>query len=511
MIPLTFPMLGSGSDAVSKDPVEVSLSSACPTCLTVWAPNAEGCATGRPSHSQGIAIGCEDGTVYILQTIPLSKRRFSESSPTFPLEVTSPSRGTSPLRYPGLGGSTSRSASPSSNKSNSSPFHVSRSRIVSSVSTEQVEAPKNYVDFDEEPDKLKGMLMGRGVKEKSHGDSLSPNVDRSNVSEKCSRSPSKHRPRALSPASSVKSSLSPPSPLSQSFLPVTVSQDMNEVAPVSLKYHFFPSRFGYLHPIIAMQPYDADHIVCLQQTGCITILTTVDGTCAASTSVDQNGVLTSHSDSLSKAPATWIWKSLSVFRSEKTNIIFACASRNVVHASGYSSDPSEDASEDQSRISMFEIRVGWGDDLAELSIQKIEDWCVDGRVDSVGFLQEVYDSFTLFHVSSLRRLTLQTLSFVNTPSPAESPIPDQGSNTTLPLPNPFKALQALSRERVSETEGCTQTPGRVLFGEELDIGEIAVDGPILGVRTVSLGTVARAVFWSGSEFSASFSSCPYFL
>lgn len=267
MIPLTFPMLGSGSDAVSKDPVEVSLSSACPTCLTVWAPNAEGCATGRPSHSQGIAIGCEDGTVYILQTIPLSKRRFSESSPTFPLEVTSPSRGTSPLRYPGLGGSTSRSASPSSNKSNSSPFHVSRSRIVSSVSTEQVEAPKNYVDFDEEPDKLKGMLMGRGVKEKSHGDSLSPNVDRSNVSEKCSRSPSKHRPRALSPASSVKSLLSPPSPLSQSFLPVTVSQDMNEVAPVSLKYHFFPSRFGYLHPIIAMQPYDADHIVCLQQTG----------------------------------------------------------------------------------------------------------------------------------------------------------------------------------------------------------------------------------------------------
>jgi hypothetical protein len=33
--------------------------------------------------------------------------------------------------------------------------------IVSGVTKEQVEAPKTYVDFDDEPDKLKDMLTGR--------------------------------------------------------------------------------------------------------------------------------------------------------------------------------------------------------------------------------------------------------------------------------------------------------------------------------------------------------------
>jgi hypothetical protein len=45
--------------------------------------------------------------------------------------------------------------------------------VVSGVSAEQVEAPKNYVDFEDEPDKLKDMLKGKSPSVKAPSDTAS--------------------------------------------------------------------------------------------------------------------------------------------------------------------------------------------------------------------------------------------------------------------------------------------------------------------------------------------------
>jgi len=102
-------------------------------------------------------VGSTDGTLYVF-----NRSRTTATAAERPLPESQPSQPTSPL--PRDSRATSRSSTPST--ASPAPFSViPRSRIVSGVTTEQVEAPKNYVDFDDEPDKLKDILRGRGPRE----------------------------------------------------------------------------------------------------------------------------------------------------------------------------------------------------------------------------------------------------------------------------------------------------------------------------------------------------------
>jgi hypothetical protein len=153
LVPLVFPsqpQSGSGTDNPSSL-LEASYYRSQQCVVKSW---------GTPDFSSerkgvsimGVVIGSKDGTLYV----------FNQSRPSVAAVRQEPqpqlSRSTSPpLRE-------SRATSPASTPSAASPapFNVtSRRGIVSGVTKEQVEAPMTYVDFDDEPDKLKDMLTGR--------------------------------------------------------------------------------------------------------------------------------------------------------------------------------------------------------------------------------------------------------------------------------------------------------------------------------------------------------------
>lgn len=263
VVPITFRSSITG-DAPETNTNNVARSwvSASASCLTAW-----GCSDASeqpdleeklPSH--GLAFGCDDGTVFLFGSqLAFPRKHDIPGSPTnTPPEPAGPSRHTSPLRYTGLGRSHSRSASPSSAHS-TLPFRVPRSRVVSSISTEQVEAPKNYVDFDDEPEKLKGMLRGKATR----SELLSPDVDRTAKLDRLSVSTSTRSIKAFSPAASLRSLSPPSSPCSP-----TANSPAQRETGLFLKSHILPSSLGSTHAVAALEAYDdGRYILCLQKSG----------------------------------------------------------------------------------------------------------------------------------------------------------------------------------------------------------------------------------------------------
>lgn len=180
------------------------------------------------------------------------------------------SRSTSPLRLPRSSyPASSRSTSPSSLTLNQAPFSVTpRSRIVSGITTDPVEAPKNYVDFDDEPDKLKDMLKGRNPRSRAASDVLSPKLSPPPSAIEPASSATKRRddPKSLlsatnSPAFTPMSSM-PASPHQSSFEPLSNSQNWN------LRCHVIPPQTGVSRSISGLRLYDKNRLILvLQETG----------------------------------------------------------------------------------------------------------------------------------------------------------------------------------------------------------------------------------------------------
>lgn len=224
---LSHPMQSTLSIYFPTDPQDLLsnvLNECSPTALIAWPKPLQD--TGRePDPSlQDIVVGCDDGSLYILRNRS-RRRRYSSTSMRRSGSERSDLRPLSKYtRLLGVG-NIPRSSSPSSTKSSTlSPMQLTRSRVVSGVSAERVEAPKNYVDFDDEPERLKGMLKGKGSREKAakapsaleehlHADERSGIFD---VSLPGTSSKILNEPRGVgslrSPASSAASLSSPPSP-----------------------------------------------------------------------------------------------------------------------------------------------------------------------------------------------------------------------------------------------------------------------------------------------------------
>lgn len=262
---------------VSPNSVEASFSAALPCSVIQWGPllteDVDSSKLESASLCQGVAVGCEDGTVYIFEPSPKVRNpeRPSAGSPASP--ENQGSQPTSPrLLGIGVGNSKSRSASPSSVRSNFSPFHVTRSRIVSSVTNEQVEAPKVYVDYDEEPEKLKNLLKGKGVARDKKSFEMSPSDNSSQ--QDLSRISSSRRSKddsntslaaPLSPGSPIRLPSSPPSP----FLPPSneFQEPRNPFCPLSMKCHVFPPSCA-TEKHATLKHFDRGRFfACLQQSG----------------------------------------------------------------------------------------------------------------------------------------------------------------------------------------------------------------------------------------------------
>jgi WD repeat-containing protein 7 len=139
-------------DQNARDVVETSCSSARCRRLYAW----ESSTSAPEEGSSGAVLGCEDGSIFVFEQARIAQ----DANITKSREPSYVSGSRTPSLILRDSNAPSRSISPSA--FSPPPFAISsRSKIVAGVTTEQVEAPKNYVDFDEEPMKLKEMLQGK--------------------------------------------------------------------------------------------------------------------------------------------------------------------------------------------------------------------------------------------------------------------------------------------------------------------------------------------------------------
>jgi len=128
-----------------------------PTSIKTWTRTID----RQDQSHEGVVVGCEDGTLYVFH------KRISTSLS----DVVEPSVCQSLPLMATTKHQISRSASPSTS---AAPLFVPpRARVVSGISTERVEAPKNYVDFEDEADKLKDLLKGKNPSTKTLSDTVS--------------------------------------------------------------------------------------------------------------------------------------------------------------------------------------------------------------------------------------------------------------------------------------------------------------------------------------------------
>jgi len=153
---------------------------------------------------------------------------------------------------------------------------------VSGLSKEQVQAPKNYVDFDDEPEKLKDMLKGRGVvKEKAAIEGMLQTLEKGVTADKLgsplpystpgssSRRKDDGRSHLFSrPISPFTKSRTPSTPSSPMLLPTNNRLELNHPYSLSLKCHVFPPRSGPARGVVQFRLMKGDkYAVCLQEQG----------------------------------------------------------------------------------------------------------------------------------------------------------------------------------------------------------------------------------------------------
>ncbi|KAI0763531.1 WD40 repeat-like protein [Trametes elegans] len=502
-IPVTLP---SNQTVDNTGRIEESFSRAGASSAVSWGYNDAlnlGDKGIDVSGAHGIAIGCKDGSVFILRSAStVLPPNISVSIPPT-TELTSPP--TSPRRYRGLGHPSSRSASPSSSiKPSLSPFQVTRSRAVSSVSTESAEAPKNYVDFDEEQERLRGMLKGKGNRDRHGSSSSRTRPEResftstqagSTVGSGLRREDTRsYLSAALSPASSTLSLSDPPSPT------LAPAPSPEPTGPYSLKLrcHVFPPHAVSSSVVSALKVHEnGKYISCLDESGGLSVHSTLDGSCVASIVVEPQPKPHGSGKSQTSPSVLWVWRSLLVAASEESILLFACASPDEFYPTNQFLDSGSSDAENQSLVVTYELTLGPGAAPGEATLQCLGQWPVDGPLDSIGLRAEQDHSLTLFHADAAGHLVSRSLR-VNEPPPSPADLPGSHSSGHLPLPNPFKALKAPSADNIADTAR-DALPDRIEIGPAVDHGELGLTEPLLGLRAQDNDGDVALCAWSAHE------------
>jgi hypothetical protein len=290
VIPLTFSTVAQlqsdkFSSKYSSSLLEVSCSAERPSALVSWGLSGyfENGESSAYLPSSGAVLGCEDGTLYIFHSAVSNSAGAQDMTfHTEDISIMVQSSDPSPPSPLGRGPPPHR-PSPSTSSSVSgfnSPFHIaSHSRVVSGITAEKVEAPKNYINFEDEPDKLKDILKGRTPKDKI-ADGSRPASEKSlrldkpsalsrRTSAQASAKKSHEVPKSLlsatnSPAFTPKSLSRSPSPLIRS----PASPSFSGSQSLSLRCHVIPPRTGPGRSITGLRIVSENGLlVALQETG----------------------------------------------------------------------------------------------------------------------------------------------------------------------------------------------------------------------------------------------------
>ncbi|KAL0567058.1 hypothetical protein V5O48_014937, partial [Marasmius crinis-equi] len=458
--------------ASSSSFISDGLSNVTPTTLISWNTSLSDVSIGGVPTG-GIALGCQDGTVVIWKHATQGTVQRAPSPPS-PLSLSSFSGRTSPPQaLSRTSFATSRSASPSGSSAYASPFHVNqRSRIVSGITTERVEAPKNYVDFDDEADKLKGMLKGQQPRDR--GSSItSTSTERLSID-----GPTKQKEPArplLSPT--------PLSPLSPPHTPnvlstTSTSHVKGRLRPLS---HVLLPAAGPRTSVISTQMVEGEDLLAvMQRSGCLSILTIADGRCAAALDLDTTQLDPPDGINTRNSPQdAWKWERLAVHRIFERTVIIASASLDPNSQSSQASDMQEDESQDQCRTVVAELSVNRAGGDTEVMLEAIGQWYFEGPPDAIG---------------------LHTLLDVPRKKPTGRETPDSQRGINVALPNPFKVSAAKPSEHVEHSED--ERPGRVSLEDLQEIGLLPFDNQIMGCRMESLMGTLYGLAWSLQELVA---------
>ena len=363
IIPIVLPLLRDRNVKCSAfnttKAIEWSFASGKPCALAAWgfSPQHEDIPSPPRDHQRaplrGAFIGCEDGSVYLFHPkLGTKADLISPARFNFDLVDTLPlSRVSTPSVTSRLGRNISASSSRSSLKLATNPLHLSRSRIVSGVTTEAVEAPKNYVDFEEEQEKLKDLLKTKSsVKERHLTDGVSSpvekkiSVDKHIIQPLTTISPQPQNPTRKKSESRIPSSThsrTPSHPMnltSTQNSPATTPLQLyitGDIYSLYLRSHTFPSHFGPGRAISQLVVDESQrYVVCLQENGYISqrcipdtvltirprdisVLSAIDGSCHGSARSDSpilmppSGTVDHHT-----LHCAWKWKYLHLVKTQ---------------------------------------------------------------------------------------------------------------------------------------------------------------------------------------------------
>ena len=141
------------------------------------------------------------------------------------------------------------------------------------MSAEQAEAPKNYVDFDEEEEKMRSMVKRKGVKDKTVVDSLLPGVEKtiercSDVSASQLSTGTEPRTMPSTPLSPSSSTQSLPIPSSPATVPKVSIPRPEDRTPWRLIGHTIPYERARLSTVTSLKALEGHPLLlCLHRSG----------------------------------------------------------------------------------------------------------------------------------------------------------------------------------------------------------------------------------------------------
>ncbi|KAG2114253.1 uncharacterized protein F5147DRAFT_678636 [Suillus discolor] len=535
LLPLTFTAYASILDA-SGPPInliESDFNSEQTTSFVSWRTE------NGLDHT---AVGSSKGSITVFSFHPTNTPNLDSRAR---LTITPPSEHnppTVPSPSPSHSRRHSRSLqSPSSLSFNQVLLNVSaRARVVSGVSHEQVEAPKNYVDFEDEPERLKDILKSNSKHKRTLADSILPSFDRGVVIEQspASNSPtllptlpnspsgasstSKHKddPRSLLPETnfptfSPGSSSAPPSPRPLSPFDGSPSRGIVKASIIlePCGPGNAPSAMRYIETM--------DLLVVLQESGNLSAFDMRDSTCVATCGCTTTR---SYQDKL------WKWESIRMVPAwDQTYLILACASPSqppFAEAFGLA----DELCDSKARLNLFELSVGDPHGVHPTRFERLasDAWQVDGQATGVELLRNDTDgSFQLVYIDSTNCLVTQCLTIIPAyeirargRSFTSFSAPSQEDNRSLAIPIPFKVFGSKSVESVAllgqnsnsgaEQENIspaitTSNLGRVRLEEEKSRGTVISSPECLleGITARYAGLNGRIIglVWSNTDIT----------
>ncbi|KAG6815092.1 hypothetical protein H0H93_011004, partial [Arthromyces matolae] len=350
-----------------NDILEQSCSRAWPSTIRSWGhvPIARTGIQGELSEG-GCALGTHEGTMFLFSQT--SKEKPVPESRSFILaEPRTPSRPSTPL----------------------SPLQFNlnqRARVVSGVTTEQVEAPRNYVDFEEEPEKLKDILQGKQPKdtrERSGTPVEAPKITIRQDSPTPSIAGSSHSSitktllSATNSATFVTGTARPYSPREFGIENPNI---------LDLRCHVILPHIGPGARVTRIRPIeDNQKIVVLQEQGTLSIISVQDGACLATGNASgKYPDPPSGLEDKDSVQTLWFWNYLKVYELHETTLLIASATINSNSPTLPFSDVADEDVYDKSHISIFQVHLH-GLDVA---LEKIGQWLFDGPSYSIGLYQE---------------------------------------------------------------------------------------------------------------------------